>query len=179
METGVFYNYEHAPTHIFVPGVNYMLTAGTYERKRFFNSESKKNAIIKCLHKLSQKMEWKVIAWVILDNHYHTLLTAPDNEEMSIAVFVKELHRQISLNVNGIDKIKGRRVMENYWDKCITFEKSFWARLNYINNNPVKHGYVELASEYPFGSYFYSQKREWDEIEKMFPWDTINEKDDF
>jgi len=179
MKPGVFYNYKHASTHLFVPGATYMLTAGTYKKDRFFDTSKKKNAVSKCLHDVSQKKDWTIIAWVILDNHYHTLLTASNNNKNSIAIFVKELHRQISLNINCFDKIKGRHVMENYWDKCITYEKSYWARLNYINNNPVKHGCVESASEYSFGSYYYSKHEEWTELEKMHPWNIVNEKDDF
>ena len=179
MEPGFFYNYKHAPTHLFVPGATYMLTAGTYNRVRFFNSADKKNAVSKFLHNVSKEMNWKIIAWVILDNHYHTLLTASKSGNNSVAAFVKKLHRRISINTNRLDNIKGRHVMENYWDKCITYEKSYWARLNYINNNPAKHGYVESASDYPFGSYYYSKHEEWTELEKMYPWDIVNEKDDF
>ena len=117
MKPGIFYNYKHAPTHLFAPGATYMLTAGTYNKIRFINTEKKKKAVTKCLYDVSKKINWTIIAWVVLDNHYHTLLIASENNEFSIAKFTKILHKRISWIINRLDKIKGRRVMENYWDK--------------------------------------------------------------
>ena len=39
-----------------------------------------------------------------------------------------------------------------YWDTCLTYEKSYYARLNYVHNNPVKHGLAPVADQYPFCS---------------------------
>jgi len=50
--------------------------------------------------------------------------------------------------VNSMDGIAGRRVWYQYWDTRIRYEKSYLARLNYVNQNAVKHGLVSVASEY-------------------------------
>jgi hypothetical protein len=47
-----------------------------------------------------------------------------------------------------------------YWDTCITYERSYFAKLNYLYYNPVKHGYVQDPAEYSFGSYYYRVKKE-------------------
>jgi putative transposase len=57
--------------------------------------------------------------------------------------------------VNRIDGIAGRKVWYNYWDSCIQNEVSYLARLRYVMMNPVKHGLVQNAEEYPFSSYKY------------------------
>ncbi len=31
-------------------------------------------------------------------------------------------------------------------------ERHFWATLNYVHNNPVRHGYVERCQDWPFSS---------------------------
>jgi len=54
--------------------------------------------------------------------------------------------------VNGIDETPGRKVWYQFWDKTITFEASYWARLNYVTQNPVRHGLVARVSDYPFSS---------------------------
>jgi putative transposase len=69
--------------------------------------------------------------------------------------------------------------MENYWDRCISLERSYWARLNYINHNPVKHGYVTDARAYPFGSYYFESRESWEVCEREYPWDSVSEEDDF
>jgi putative transposase len=180
MEPNLFYDYKHAPTHLFVPGSVYMLTAGTYNRERLLNTDEKKNNIIRYLNEITNKYDWQTIAWVVLDNHYHTLLRSPDSDaSIPISRLCKLFHRKISMSVNRHDGIKGRQVMYNYWDTCITYERSYWARLNYINHNPVKHGYVDYAEDYPFSSYYLSNKEQWEEYEEKYPWDLVKELDDF
>jgi putative transposase len=34
----------------------------------------------------------------------------------------------------------------------LTFERSYLARLNYVHQNPVKHGLVKVANQYPWCS---------------------------
>jgi putative transposase len=46
----------------------------------------------------------------------------------------------------------GRQVWHNFWDTKLTYEKSYRARLNYVHQNPVKHGLVSVASHYPWCS---------------------------
>lgn len=45
-----------------------------------------------------------------------------------------------------------RKVWFQYWETRLTFEKSYLARLKYVHNNPVKHGLVRVATEYPWCS---------------------------
>jgi putative transposase len=55
--------------------------------------------------------------------------------------------------------------------------RSFYARLNYLHHNPVKHGLVAHPDEYPFSSY-----RIWRELEDVdlsaieahYPWDRLD-----
>jgi putative transposase len=36
----------------------------------------------------------------------------------------------------------------NFWDTKLTYERSYLARLNYVHQNPVRHGLVAKASQY-------------------------------
>ena len=66
--------------------------------------------------------------------------------------FVRHLHRELAIQLNRMDATPGRRVMYEFWDTRLTFEKSWLARLNYVHQNPVKHGLVPLANQYPWCS---------------------------
>jgi len=88
----------------------------------------------------------------------------------------------MSKNINNLNKKPGTKIWWNYWDTCLTYENSYYARLNYIHFNPVKHGYVDNAKKWEFSSYkeFYkfdytNAKR----IEKEFPFDRVKVYDDF
>ena len=51
-----------------------------------------------------------------------------------------------------MDGVTGRTVWFNYWDTRLTFENSYFARLNYVHQNAVKHGLVLRANQYPWCS---------------------------
>jgi putative transposase len=72
-----------------------------------------------------------------------------ENTDTAHRRFVRHLHRELALRLNRIDTTPGRRVMYEFWDTHLTFEKSWLARLNYVNQNVVKHGLVSLANQYP------------------------------
>jgi putative transposase len=65
---------------------------------------------------------------------------------------IGHLHRELAMRLNRIDGTPGRRVMYEFWDTHLTFEKSWLARLNYVHQNAVKHGLVALANQYPWCS---------------------------
>jgi putative transposase len=61
---------------------------------------------------------------------------------------IKNLHGRTARAVNRLDGAEGREVWYNYRDTRLTFEKSYLARLNYVHQNPVKHGLVRVANQY-------------------------------
>ena len=54
--------------------------------------------------------------------------------------------------VNADDGMTGRKVWFQYWDTCVTSERSYFARLHYVHRNPVKHDLVAAAEDYPWCS---------------------------
>jgi len=133
--------------------------------------------------KACQQYNWQILAWVILDNHYHIMLEAPE-EAGTLVNLIRDLHRIKGLWIKRKISIakEVKKVWYNYWDTCITYERSFLARFNYVHHNLVKHGYVKDASQYPFGSYymlFRQQKDVWLRNEIQYPWDEVKVYDDF
>ena len=62
------------------------------------------------------------------------------------------LHSVTAREANRLDEAPERKVWHNYWDTQLTYEKSYLARLNYVHQNPVKHGLVLVANQYPWCS---------------------------
>ena len=56
------------------------------------------------------------------------------------------------MRLNAVDATPGRKVMYQFWDTELTFEKSYLARLNYVHQNAVHHGLVPMANQYPWCS---------------------------
>jgi putative transposase len=86
-----------------------------------------------------------------MPNHYH-FIAISENAADSLRALVQGLHSLTARSVNAEDEESGRRVWFQYWDTHLTFGKSYLARLNYVHYNPVRHGLVRDANQYPWCS---------------------------
>ena len=188
-------SYQHNPPHLFIAKAKYFITASTYKRKTYLRSSAAKERLIWSLSKEFSDHNWSIEDWVILDNHYHLMVNAP-KDSGTLPDIMRESHRFTALwikknmeSINHVDgaltrskqTIKGK-IFYNYFDTCITYEKSYFARLNYIWYNPVKHGYVESPEKYVFGSYYYRYQEESETMKrqiKKYPFGNLKINDDF
>lgn len=172
---------QHTPPHWFLPNAIYMVTGSTLYQKPFLDTDAKKAMFCETLINRSRFHGWELEAWAVMPTHYHFVSRAPDNAA-SLKMLIQGLHSITAKFINAVDKTPGRQVWYNYWDSCITYEHSYYARLNYVHSNPVKHGLVENAEDYPFCSYSWFLKTGSIEFQKQVfdqPIDKMNIKDDF
>lgn len=147
--TGIDNNQDwpHAPVHRLDESGIYMITAGTYQKEHFFNTPDRLEMLMSRLFECTQEFGWQLRAWSILINHYHFIARSPDNPG-TLRRLLGKLHMTSSKLINELDKTPGRKVWFQYWDNRITYERSYLARLNYVNQNPVRHGVVSDANAY-------------------------------
>jgi putative transposase len=143
--------WHHRPSHIFAPGATYIVTAGTLHKEHIFCDDQRLRLLETALFEVTQSFDWQLDAWAIFPNHYHFIARSPGNAG-TLRPMIQRLHSQSARLVNEIDHSPGRRVWFQYWDTCLTFEKSYLARLNYVHQNAVKRRLVALAENYPFCS---------------------------
>jgi REP-associated tyrosine transposase len=93
-------------------------------------------------------------AWSVFSNHYHFVAQSPQSENTaeSLSEMISLFHEKTAKWINKLDQQTGRKVWHNFWDTQLTFERSYLARLNYVHQNPVKHGLVLVATRYPWCS---------------------------
>ncbi len=173
--------WHHSPMHVFVPSSTYMVTGGTYKKQPFFQGERRLSFLLEQLFLCAKRYTWQLQAWCILPNHYHFISMAPA-EVARLSDFVRDFHSRTALYVNELDGTPSRKVWFQYWDTCITFEKSYYARLNYVHNNAVKHQIANVATEYPFCSARWFEQNVESSFYRMassFKYDKLNVVDDF
>jgi len=176
----------HRPSHLYLDNTIYFITASTMKRSSaiycaFEMDDAKLTSFASLLQELVRFYELELIGWVILRNHYHLLLKVA--KALSLPNFIKSLHGKSAFQFNKIDKRLGRKVWYQYWDTCIRDDATMYTRLNYMHNNPVKHGYVKELANYKYSSYFsYLEKfgKEWlDDALSKYPVVDYLEGDDF
>jgi len=150
--------WHHRPPHLFVRNTIYIVTASTLHKHQYFGGPQRLRMLNDALFDAAEHCSWVLEAWALFPNHYHFVARSPGEAE-SLKDLLQRLHSLTAREVNRLDGTPGRRIWFQYWDTCLTYEKSYYARLNYVHNNPVKHGIVTVAEQYPFCSagWFWAQ----------------------
>jgi putative transposase len=123
------------------------VTAGTYQKEHFLCDAERLDCVQSELLSKAAQYSWQLEAWAIFSNHYHFVGHALEDAE-SLKPFLRHVHADTARQFNRLDSTTDRRVWFNYWDTQLTYEKSYLARLNYVHQNPVKHGLVPVANQY-------------------------------
>ena len=144
-------DWPHAPIHRLGEHGTYIVTAGTYQKDHYFRGPQRLDHLEANLLRIAKEFGWQLEAWAVFSNHYHFVAQGmPDARSLRAALTA--LHSTTAREVNRLDATPDRKVWHNYWDTQLTYEKSYLARLNYVHQNPVKHGLVLVANQYPWCS---------------------------
>jgi len=174
-------NWPHAPKHwLLEPGI-YMVTAGTFHKVHRLDTPERRDFFLESLFDCAAEFGWQLRAWAVLSNHYHFVAASPP-DPVTLRRLLGKLHMTTAKRLNEWDGAPGRKVWFQSWDSHITFERSYLARLNYVHDNPVWHGVLDLAENYPWCSanwFARNTNPAFVATVKSFKTDTLNVPDDF
>jgi putative transposase len=106
-----------------------MVTAGTLGRKALFHTPARLDLVLGLLFDHAEAAGLGLEAWAILRNHYHLVVNfAAARAGLTLSRWLAGFHAAIGRELNKLDGTAGRRVMHQYWDTELTFEKSWLAR---------------------------------------------------
>jgi putative transposase len=179
----IYKTYKHNPPHLFRSNFKYFITGAIYQKRLLLKSDEAKKRLIHSLERGLNSKGWKLEEWVVLHNHYHAMAHSPANAS-SLSGIMRDIHKFTAMwirkNIQDADGLE--KIWWNYWDTCITYERSYYPRLNYLWYNPQKHGVIDRAEEWAFGS-FYLRIREDAQYFRMlrgrYPFEDVKIRDDF
>ena len=111
------------------------------------------------INKVKKQHPFQLDAMVVLPEHLHAILTLPinDNDFANRWMLIKSgFSRQLPKRerINDSRKSKGERGIwqRRYWEHLVRDELDFERHVDYIHHNPVKHGYVNQAVDWPYST---------------------------
>jgi putative transposase len=141
----------HSPSHRSSGSNDYLITASCYEHVAHIGrTPDRITAFSEALLEILTPQPTGLIAWVVLPNHYHALIHT--NEILAVLKRLGRLHGKTAFLWNGEEQTRGRKIWCNTAETVMKSEPHFWATVNYIHHNPVKHGYVEKWTDWPWSS---------------------------
>ena len=141
----------HGPPHYVGESGLYLLSAACYEHRPVIGVSPQRMAEFELeLLKTVDELTRVIVVWTLLPNHYHVLVDTFDLDALLKAL--GQLHGRTSFRWNGEDCRRGRQVWHRAAETAMKSERHFWATVNYVLHNPVRHGYVERWQDWPYSN---------------------------
>ena len=125
-------------------GAPVFVTLVCRNREPHLAAERRKQAVLSTLRELRSEGDFKLYAWVILDNHVHLLLGAC---VPSLSTAVGRLKQRLLLRIKQPSIWQPR-----FYDHIIRDDQDLQAHLDYIHFNPCKHRVVGDPAKYRWSS---------------------------
>ncbi len=143
---------------VFIPGGTYFITMNLLNRKT--------NLLVEHIDKLRNSFQrvqrlypFEIIAIVILPEHFHMMIHLPENDSnysLRIrcikALFSMQLAKKEAISPSRKKKSERGIWQRRFWEHTIRNQNDYDKHLSYIHYNPVKHGYVQNAIDWPYSS---------------------------
>ena len=117
------------------------------------------DALRASVRKVRERHPFEIIAWVTLPDHLHTVWQLPPDDAnyplrwaLIKADFSKAMPRGERINASRQSQGERGIWQRRYWEHLIRDEVDLQRHVDYIHIIPVKHGYAERASDWPYSS---------------------------
>ena len=142
-----------------VPGATYFFTVVLHDRKsdllvRYVD------VLRIAVRTVRDKRPFHIDAWTVMPDHLHCMWTLPEGDadystrwRLIKSAFSAALPREETRSLVMIDRGERGIWQNRFWEHTIRDDDDYVAHLDYTHFNPVKHGLVANALDWPFSSF--------------------------
>ena len=145
-------------------GGTFFFTVVSYRRLPILCDEPIRVALREAIASVRRTRPFRIDAWVLLPDHLHCVWTLPpgdDDFSMRWATIKRDVSRSADAHYRQAEwlnasKLKHREAtiwQRRFWEHCIRDEEDLQRHLDYLHFNPVKHGLVECAAQWPYSTF--------------------------
>lgn len=115
-----------------------------------FQDPTDKNVLLNIWRKFSSRNGIVILAWCILDNHYHLILFNPDN---TLSRFMKESNGTYGIHFRSVHGGRGSVFDGRFKSTVIEKDQYLASSILYLLQNPVRAGLVDHPGKYNWCSF--------------------------
>ena len=141
-----------------ISGATYFFTTNLAERHKALLIDHF-DQLRQAIRKVKQQHPFTIDAMVVLPDHIHTIWTLPENDKdyptrwmLIKAAFSRSINQGERRNQSRLAKHERGIWQRRYWEHLIRDEQDYIHHVDYIHYNPVKHGYINRAADWPYSS---------------------------
>jgi putative transposase len=131
-----------------IPGQIYFISVVCKNRECRFRDF---NVAAATSRKIADSNTWsdaKVLAWVLMPDHYHVLLQL--GEKNTLPAVMKRANLILALTVNKVSRRNGQVWQSAYYDHAIRKDECINAVTRYVIENPLRAKLVQDIGQYPY-----------------------------
>lgn len=146
-----------------IAGASYFFTLVTHERRPVFAATETVALLLASIARVNSRYPFDIDAMVILPDHIHTVWTLPEGDADFPMRWrlIKDGFTKPFVRTQGAQQRSASRLAKNeqaiwqrrYWEHVIRDDDDFAAHVDYIHYNPVRHGLVKAARDWPHSSF--------------------------
>jgi putative transposase len=147
---------------LFLPGGCYFFTVVTHRRRSLFADTGNISLLREAFREVQARRPFEVQAIVVLPDHLHCLWRLPDGDADFSARW-RDLKNRLSRGIDTPINRRGEKMVwqRRFWEHAIRDEDDWARHADYIHYNPVKHGYVRAAGDWPYSSFRKAVREGW------------------
>jgi len=138
---------------LIIEGATYHVTARTNGKIPNFSQKLDQKRIYLMIQKAKEKYNFKLHNFCIMPNHIHLLLTPATGTSLSrIMQWIKTHSAKV---INYANRTCDHLWGDRFFSRPIKDDKDYIDVFNYIDQNPVKAGYVENPKDWVYSGAYY------------------------
>jgi putative transposase len=146
----------------FIPGGSFFFTLVTEQRRPLLASSEAVDVLRMAFRTVLATRPFEIDAIVVLPDHLHCVWTMPPGDadfatrwRLIKTWFTKHCDPALRTAPNRARLSKGQQAIWQlrYWEHALRDETDVSRHIDYIHFNPVKHGHVSSAIEWPHSSF--------------------------
>lgn len=142
-----------------VPGATWFFTVNLADRRSRLLVD-RIDDLRQALRYVQTRHPFRIDAMVVLPDHLHAIWTLPpgdDNYPLRWRLLKTWFSRHIPhgerRSASRVDKGERGIWQRRYWERLIRDETDLRSHIDYIHFNPVKHGHVLRAADWPYSTF--------------------------
>ena len=146
-----------------IPGGTFFFTVVAARRQPILTDEPVRQALRQAIQVVRQERPFRINGWVLLPDHLHAVWTMPVDDDAYATrwrlIKAQVTHRlgaawrnPLVMTTRRRKKSQGSVWQNRYWERWLR-DDDVRRHLDYLHFNPVKHGLVTRAADWPWSSF--------------------------